>query len=169
MKVIELLTKIANGEIEDKRTFNIRFKNGLYRSIYYDKEEENCMCCLKNVSDDYSIYDDISFDDEIEIIEEQKEETKTTTRESFEALGYACGEIQKCFINGWNKSLKNEPLIEEDKKIEKIETYDEDGNIFIDEQCFEYVPIDKHCLTANEQVFVDKINEIIDYINKEDK
>ena len=40
MKVIDLLNKIANGEIEDKRTFNIRFKNGLYRSIYYDKEEE---------------------------------------------------------------------------------------------------------------------------------
>ena len=72
MKIIDLLNKIANGEIEDKRTFNIRFKNGLYRSIYYDKEEENCMCCLKNVSDDYSIYDDISFDTEIETIEEDK-------------------------------------------------------------------------------------------------
>ena len=30
------------------------------------------MCCLKNVSDDYFIYDDISFDDEIETIEEDK-------------------------------------------------------------------------------------------------
>ena len=65
MKVIDLLNKIANGEIEDKRTFIIDFKNGLQRSIYYDKDENNCMCCLKNVSDDYSIYDDISFDTEI--------------------------------------------------------------------------------------------------------
>ena len=72
MKVIDLLNKIANGEIEDKRTFNIVFKNGLLRSIYYDKDEENCMCCLKNVSDDYSIYDDISFDTEIATIEEDK-------------------------------------------------------------------------------------------------
>lgn len=72
MKVIDLLNKIANGEIEDKRTFNIDFKNGLYRSIYYDKDEQNCMCCLKNVSDDYSIYDDISFDMEIATIEEEK-------------------------------------------------------------------------------------------------
>ena len=72
MKVIDLLNKIANGEIEDKRTFNIVFKNGLLRSIYYDKDEENCMCCLKNVSDDYSIYDDISFDTEIATIEEEK-------------------------------------------------------------------------------------------------
>lgn len=72
MTVIQLLNKIANGEIEDKRTFNIVFKNGLLRSIYYDKDEENCMCCLKNVSDDYSIYDDISFDTEIATIEEEK-------------------------------------------------------------------------------------------------
>ena len=72
MKVIDLLNKIANGEIEDKRTFNIDFKNGLYRSIYYDKYEENCMCCLKNVSDNYSIYDGISFDTEIATIEEEK-------------------------------------------------------------------------------------------------
>lgn len=79
MKIIDLLNKIANGEIEDKRTFNIRFKNGLYRSIYYDKEEENCMCCLKNVSDDYSIYDDISFDTEIETIEEDKKIEKVDT------------------------------------------------------------------------------------------
>lgn len=57
-------------------------------------------------------------------------------------------------------------IIEEDKKIEKIETYDKDGNIFIDEQCFKYVPIDKDNLTANEQVLVEKINEIIDRLNE---
>ena len=73
MKVIDLLNKIANGEIEDKRTFNIVFENGLQRSIYYDKDEGNCMNCLKNVSDDYSIYDDISFDTEIATIEEPQE------------------------------------------------------------------------------------------------
>lgn len=73
MRVIDLLNKIANGEIEDKRTFNIDFENGLQRSIYYDKDEGNCMNCLKNVSDDYSIYDDISFDTEIATIEEPQE------------------------------------------------------------------------------------------------
>ena len=76
MKVIDLLNKIANGEIEDKRTFNIVFKNGLQRSIYYDKGENNCMCCLKNVSDDYSIYDDISFDTEIATVFKFEEEKK---------------------------------------------------------------------------------------------
>ena len=57
-------------------------------------------------------------------------------------------------------------IIEENKKIEKIETYDIDGDIFIDDRFFKYMPIDKHHLTANEQVFVDKINEIIDYLEE---
>lgn len=55
-------------------------------------------------------------------------------------------------------------IIEEDKKIEKLETYDIAGNIFLEDCCFKYIPIDKEKLTANEQVFADKINEIIDYI-----
>ena len=59
-------------------------------------------------------------------------------------------------------------IIEEDKKIEKLETYDIAGNIFLEDCCFKYIPIDKEKLTANEQVFVNKINEIIDYI-MEDK
>lgn len=59
-------------------------------------------------------------------------------------------------------------VIGEDKKIEKLETYDITGNIFLEDCCFKYIPIDKEKLTANEQVFVDKINEIIDYI-MEDK
>lgn len=95
MKVIDLLNKIANGEIEDKRTFNIVFKNGLLRSIYYDKDETNCMCCLKNVSDDYSIYDDISFDTEIATIEEEKK-----MPEKLGECAYVNGEI----AYGWSES-----------------------------------------------------------------
>lgn len=52
-------------------------------------------------------------------------------------------------------------------KMEKLETYDIAGNIFLEDCCFKYIPIDKEKLTANEQVFVDKINEIIDYIMEE--
>ena len=55
---------------------------------------------------------------EVETIEE---EPKPITKESIEALGYACGEIRKLFENGWNKSLENKPLIEELKKLEKID------------------------------------------------
>ena len=101
MKVIDLLNKIANGEIEDKRTFIIDFKNGLQRSIYYDKDENNCMCCLKNVSDDYSIYDDISFDTEI-----ATKDTKIATieekkiPEKLDKIAYVDGEI----AYSWSKS-----------------------------------------------------------------
>ena len=97
MKVIDLLNKIANGEIEDKRTFNINFGNGVYRSIYYDKDEENCMCCLKNVSDDYSIYDAISFDTEIATIEENKKIKKISW--------YSSDELQESMIKKINEII----------------------------------------------------------------
>ena len=61
--------------------------------------------------------------------------------------------------------LNDEVEIKEDKKIEKLETYDIAGDIFLEDCCFKYIPIDKEKLTANEQVFVNKINKIIDYIN----
>jgi hypothetical protein len=122
MKVIDLLNRIANGEIEDKRTFNIRFGNGTYRSIYYDNEEKNCMCCLKNVSDDYSIYDDISFDTEIETIEKDKK-------------------IRKIKVD-------YSPDIEE-------EIFYEDGD-----KPLHYILGD-----AGTKLLINKINEIIDYIN----
>jgi len=73
IKIIDLLNKIANGEIEDKRTFKILFPNKIHRSIYYDDNEPNCLWRLKNVSDDEPIQDAIEFNDEIEIIEEQQD------------------------------------------------------------------------------------------------
>ena len=72
MKIIDLLNKIANGEIEDKTKFRIYFANNMYRDIYYDDEEQNQLNCLKNISDDYPIYDDICLLDEVEIVEEEK-------------------------------------------------------------------------------------------------
>lgn len=81
----------------------------------------------------------------------KKKETKPITEESIEALGYACGEIQKCFTNGWEKSLKNKSLNEEDKKIEKLNTKD----LFA---CDDNIRV-YFAFTWS------KINEIIDYIN----
>lgn len=76
MKVIDLLNKIANGEIKDKTKFRIEFKNGLYRDFYYDKEEKEEINCLKNISDDYSLYDEFSLNDEVEVIEDTPKEDK---------------------------------------------------------------------------------------------
>lgn len=97
--------------------------------------------------------------DTVEILEEQKKETKPLTKKDIEALGYACGEIKKCFKKGWNKSLENKPL-EEDKKIpEKIS----------DEE-LEFVGVGKTQSDNNNSInhmielFADKTNEIIDYL-----
>lgn len=76
MKVIDLLNKIANKEIKDKTKFRIWFSENIYRDFYYDAEEKEELNCLKNVSDDYSLYDEISLNDEVEIIEEETEEYK---------------------------------------------------------------------------------------------
>lgn len=75
MKVIDLLIKIAKGEIKDKTIFRKNWGD-MYRDFYYDGSEENQLQCLKNCSDDYPIYDDIKLNDEIEIIEDTPKEDK---------------------------------------------------------------------------------------------
>lgn len=115
MKIIDLLNKIANGEIEDKRTFNIIFKNGLQRSIYYDKDEENCMNCLKNVSDDYSIYDDVSFDTEIATVDNFKEEPKKIPEKLKDILRVddLIPPVDENMYKIWTQTIKNQNKINE--------------------------------------------------------
>lgn len=112
----ELLGLVKNGKAPKKIKY--RDKIWEYTSTingkgyqYYSKGYEEWKT-LQN-----QVYLEECLNDEIEIIEEPK----PITKESIEALGYACGEIRKCFENGWNKSLENKPLIEEPKKIEKID------------------------------------------------
>ena len=80
-----------------------------------------------------------------EIIEQK---TEPITKESIEALGYACGEMRKCFENGWNKSLENKPF-KEDKTIEKCKNYED------------FLGIDDYI-----EHLKNKIDELIDEINK---
>ena len=75
IKVIDLLVKITNGEIKDKTKFRIHWGD-MYRDFYYDGSEENQSQCLKNCSDDYSLYDDIKLNEEVEIIEDTPKENK---------------------------------------------------------------------------------------------
>jgi len=140
MKIIDLLNKIANGEDVPKR---IKYINSIWE---YDEETKDY------IHDDlwliYSMNSIGLTEREVEIIEE---ETKPITKEGIEALGYACGEIQKCFTNGWNKSLENKPF-KEDKKIEKLK---------------ENESIENDTGTCLRNI-TNKINEIIDYINNKD-
>ena len=145
MKIIDLLNKIANGEEVPKK---IKYDGTIYEysendDFYYWKES--------------SLYREFAtngncLDKEVEIIEEPK----VITKENIEALEYACGEIRKCFENGWNKLLGNKPLIEEDKKIEKLNlpSLEEFKNMSVAE---------RYVVTAKEY---DVLNELIDEINK---
>lgn len=139
MKIIDLLNKIANGEEVPKK---IKWEDTIYAYSNYDKdylefpfskEEYQGLFCMKD-----SILTQY-LNDEVEILEEK--EIKPLTKKDIEALGYACGEIQKCFTNGWTKSLENKPL-EEEKKIPDRLGIDDINTI---------------------DLFV-KINEIIDYL-----
>lgn len=119
--IYTLLGLVKDGKAPKK----IKFRNEIYEYISdiensiidyvgIEKETSERFYLSSHIGNNY-----ISniFTDEVEILDE---EPKPITKESIEALGYACGEIRKCFENGWNKLLENKPLIEEDKKLEKL-------------------------------------------------
>ena len=133
MKIIDLLNKIANGEEVPKKIKTC--DNDIF---YYDETDDNEVARYKN-KNDVLIIDEFYLNDEVEIIEEKP---KPLTKQDVEAIGYACGEIQKCFTNGWKKSLENKPF-KEDKKLGKLDPYDFSGD---------------------DLALVSKINEIIDYL-----
>lgn len=144
IKIIDLLNMISKGEEVPKK---IRFDNTCWNRIcgekypYYTNDYDSDLFIYffrKNLT--------FSLNDEVEIIEENK--TKPLTKKDIEALGYACGEIQKCFTNGWTKSLENKPL-EEHKIPEKIKASDY-------EEVQSQFDLD----------VISRINEILDYLEK---
>ena len=148
MKIIDLLNKIANGEDVPKeiKYRDVIFRYDCYNQCYIQKNYDKYNDLFMQLSDHKGT--DLNY--EIEIIEE---ETKPLTKKDIEALGYACGEIQKCFTNGWKKSLENKPF-KEDKKIEKLPiwaTRREDK---------EYTNLEEHIL-----VVAQKVDELIDKVN----
>lgn len=64
------------------------------------------------------------------------------------------------------EELAKKGLVEEENKIpEKLETFkDKNNEIFLDDLCYKYMPIHKDSLSFNEQVIVDKLNEVLDYL-----
>ena len=71
MKVIDLLNKIANGEIKHNTKFRIHFSDKLHRDFYYDWYETCPLLSLKVGNGDL-FQDDFDWNDEVEIIEEDK-------------------------------------------------------------------------------------------------
>jgi hypothetical protein len=99
----------------------------------------------------------------VEIIEDNDkidEEAKPITKESIEALGYVCGEFQKCFTSGWTKALENKPL-NGNNKLEKIKWGEKEsraGHLRADEEI--------EILARRTEKLKKKIAELVDHINK---
>jgi len=67
MMMIDLWNKIALGEIENNTYFKWYYGD-LVKDIYYDENEEDQLCCLKNVDDNLPIKGEgLRLDDEVEI------------------------------------------------------------------------------------------------------
>lgn len=172
--IYELLGLVKDGKAPKK----IKFINEIYEYkinkehnfidyVGIEKETNVKFYLSSHIGNNY--ISDI-FTDEVEIIEE---EPNPITKESIEALGYACGEIRKCFENGWNKSLENKPLIEEPKKIEKLDValLGQCDNWLrcptnkVTKQDVELNPYIIDNIRENTLYFQRKINELIDEIN----
>ena len=72
--IIELLNRIAKGEIKDGQRFIVTFKNQLTREIFYRgwKGEEKNIASLRNYSDNYPFQDEYDLDDKVEILEDEE-------------------------------------------------------------------------------------------------
>ena len=141
-----LLGMVKDGKIPER----IKYNDYEYR--YHDKEHGYCRsgydCTYICLNSEYYLFDILN--NEIEILEEEKK-TKPLTKKDIEALGYACGEIRKCFINGWTKSLETKPLEEQKKIPEKLD-------LILDEQ-FTNDELQAYIYETQE-----KVNQVIDYL-----
>ena len=148
IKIIDLYILIANKEF-DKLPKKIKYEDDIY---YWHEEDLDYFTDDKHNFKVYLFNNHTNFilNDKVEILEDEKKETKPITKKDFEALGYACGEIKKCFENGWNKSLKNKPLEDEKKIPEKL-----DINLGIAK------------MTPTEKYISNTVNEILDYLETE--
>lgn len=73
IKVIDLLMEISKGNVKHCTKFNVLYKNNLKRKVYYDANEPNAFACIKNVFDDLPMYDEVRFDEEVEILEDEED------------------------------------------------------------------------------------------------
>ena len=155
MKVIDLLNKIANDEEVPKEiSYNEYY-------LHYDSEDKDYYC------EEYGNLFEFLFsrttdalNTEIKVLDEKKE-VKPITKKDLETLGYACGEIKRCFEKGWNKSLNNEPLEDDDKDIPLIPD-DELYSVFDSKE-----GINKNKrIDYNFKVLKEKINQVVKEFNE---
>ena len=153
MKIIDLLNKIANGEEVPKQIIYCGVDYYWTNSTYENPEAEEILFW-------FDVYSEEHLNDEIEIIEEDRKDEeieiyingeKVDITDIFEPLKqgeYFYKENDKWYVH----KLKNVSFVmEKDKKIKRIGKL----NQVEDKQ------------NLNNYMLRDKINEIIDYLNKE--
>ena len=164
ISIYELLELVKDEQAPKK----IKYRNMVYH-INYDEGDYESDIKLYRYSDyeePYYLFGEIDIfkclNDEVEILDNLEEEkVKPLTKKDIEALGYACGEIQKCFTNGWTKSLENKPL-EEEKKIPeklKIEQDTPTSNYYIRNENGT-----KCILTKHSKMIAETLNQLLDYL-----
>lgn len=138
VRVIDLLNKIANGEEVPEK---IKVGNIIWS---FDKKEKTYFMNNTNIQLFYVEKITKRLNDEVEVIEEEPRDIEV------------CGSL---FTRSEYNRLAG---IKEDKKIEKIDlsewaeiTYSEDWKMLA------------YDFNRNSNLFVNKINEIIDYLDKE--
>ena len=154
MKVIDLLNKIANGEEVPKEI--------IYDGYYYswDNCDKDYYCeeygnLFEYLFSEYQTNNVLNFE-----IETLDKEVKPITKKDLETLGYACGEIKKSIEKGFNKSLNNELLEDDDKDIPLIP----DDELIILKQS---KTVDmQYAIDFNFRVVEEKINQVVEEFNE---
>lgn len=159
--IYELLGLVKDGKALKKiLSHGLEYEFDIETKTYIHRITE---CAFYDLMDEYDDDLDEFLNDTVEIIEDNNktdEEAKPITKESVEALGYACGEIQKCFTSGWTKALENKPLKGNDK-LEKIKWDEKESRAGILRTAQEI-----EVLARRTETLKKKITELVDHINK---
>jgi hypothetical protein len=159
---IQLIQKIRNGKVKDGSKIKVFYDDGMFDESYVTVIEykNNDIIWAPSTFKVSMLYDEYYSFEIIEDNDKTDEEAKPITKESIEALGYACGEIQKCFTSGWTKALENKPLKGNDK-LEKIKWNEKESRAGILRTDQEIEVLAKRTETLKK-----KIAELVDHINK---
>ena len=159
IKKIDLINRIASGTAPERFICNdcLWCKGKSDKEHYYGENGKYQLNFIRldELNDEVEL-----FDEQVEIIEEDKEENEipNINLDNMKDIGTKVGKAYRELFEGLNKGW-NTPL-EEDKKIKKIKYYD-DSIAWVIDGAGQLSDIDK--------IAIDKINELIDKVNSIEK
>lgn len=123
IKVIDLLMEISKGNVKHGTKFNVLYKNNLKRKVYYDANEPNAFACIKNVFDDLPMYDEVRFNEEVEILEDEEEIERLDPNKAYFKDGTEL--VYELMYSKINELVENVNKLEKNK-VDYIQPYKED-------------------------------------------